>query len=301
MVRARLRREASAGMIQLARSGQPASGRAVRTGTVARIALEQHVIGVEFRVPRTPRFRSIPRNVGFEFGLPSRMSGFLLPAALALQFAAVACNPEDGVALSGTVEDPSGARIPHALVLITNATAEMTEVTVGGEDGSFRIAGLAPSPAYQLEVRGPAGFETHVQGLNLTADQYLNLELGIIGIDEAIVIRSARPSPKSKSPNVPRRRIRIGGNVQRARLLNYVAPVYPSKAERDGVSGTVLLEATIGTDGKLIGLTTLNSSVDQRLEAATTEAVMQWRYDPTLLNGRPVEVVAKISVSFALE
>ena len=54
----------------------------------------------------------------------------------------------------------------------------------------------------------------------------------------------------------------------------------------------------IGTDGNPIGLTALNSIVDERLKAAAIEAVMQWRYRPTLLNGRPVEVVATISVAF---
>ena len=260
------------------------------------------MIDVKFEVPRAPRFRSIPNADGYGLGFPSRMARFLLAAACALQFVGVACNPKDRVALSGTIQDPSGARIPHALVLITNADTGLTEVTVAGEDGSFRIAGLAPSPAYQLEVSAPAGFESHERGLDLaTADQHLDLELGIIEIVEAIVIQGARPVQESNRTNVPRRRIRIGGNLQQARLIDYVAPVYPSEAERDGVSGTVLLEATISTDGKLVGATTVNSIVDERLKAAAIEAVMQWSYKPTLLNGRPVEVVATISVSFALE
>ena len=256
------------------------------------------MIGIRFGVLQAPRISPAPSTAGCVSGFPAWMSRLFLAVALALQFGAVGYSQQDGVELSGTVRDPSGARIPHALVLISDADTGLTEVTVAGADGSFRIAGLAPSPSYQVEVRGPAEFDSHVQGLDLTVDQHLDLELGIVGIVEAIVISGARPVPESIRRDTPRRRIRVGGNVQKARLVNYVVPVYPPEAEREGVGGTVLLEAAIGTDGDPIGLTALNSIVDERLKAAAIEAVMQWRYKPTLLNGRPVEVVATISVAF---
>ena len=58
------------------------------------------------------------------------------------------------------------------------------------------------------------------------------------------------------------------------------------------------MEAVVGTDGRLVGLSTLNSNVDQRLEAAASDAVLQWQYEPTLLNGRPVEVPVTLNVAF---
>ena len=79
-----------------------------------------------------------------------------------------------------------------------------------------------------------------------------------------------------------------------------MAPTFPADAESSGVWGTVLLEGVIGKEGRLVGLSTLNSIVDERLVAAASDAVHQWRYDPTLLNGQPVETVVTISVAFEI-
>ena len=223
-----------------------------------------------------------------------------LPAALAVLVTALACSHQEGVALSGVVQDGSGSRIPQALVLITDAERKVTEATTAGADGSFRIDSLAPSPSYTIEVHGPVEFEPHVRQLNLSEDQHLDVLLEIEPLVEAIVISGARRVPQSGQSNNPRRRIRVGGNVRKARLVHFVPPIYPPEGEREGVEGTVLMEGVIGKDGRLDGLSTLNSMVDDRLAAAASDALLQWRYEPTLLNGRPVEVVVTVSVAFEL-
>src|SRR4029077_20039569 len=98
------------------------------------------------------------------------------------------------------------------------------------------------------------------------------------------------------APLLSRRRIKVGGNVQAAKALQAPKPIYPASAESAGISGTVLLRAIVSTDGGIIGLTVL-SSPDPLLADAAMEAVRQWRYQPTLLNGEPVEVVTTISVN----
>ena len=62
----------------------------------------------------------------------------------------------------------------------------------------------------------------------------------------------------------------------------------------------MLLQGVIGTGGRLVDISTLNSIVDERLISAASDAVRQWRYNPTLLNGRPVETVVTISVAFEI-
>lgn len=241
---------------------------------------------------------------GLTSGIQAAAGRSLLASALALALAvlltAVACIRQEGVELSGSVHDPSGSRIPHALVLVTDAEREIAEATTAGADGSFRIDGLPPSPAYQVEVRGPSGFEPDVRDLDLKADRHLDVVLEIEPIVEAIVIAGPPPQPGSVPSGEPRRRVRVGGNVRRARLVHYVAPTFPADAERRGVGGTVLLEGVIGKEGRLVGLSTLNSIIDERLVSAASDAVLQWRYDPTLLNGRPVETVVTISVAFEI-
>ena len=77
-----------------------------------------------------------------------------------------------------------------------------------------------------------------------------------------------------------------------------IAPVYPAIARAAGVQGTVLLQATIGLDGRVEDLQVLRSV--PLLDQAAVTAVRQWRYTPTLLNGQPVAVVMTVTVGFRL-
>lgn len=223
-----------------------------------------------------------------------------LAPALAVLLAAAACSRQEGVELTGSVHDPSGSRIPHALVLITDSERGVAEATTAGGDGSFRIEGIPPSPSYEIEVRGPSGFTPDVRDLDLSADRHLEIVLEIEPIVEAIVISGPPPQEGSVPSGEPRRRVRVGGNLRKARLVRYEAPAFPADAERGGIGGTVLLEGVIGKEGRIVGLSTLNSIIDERLAGAASDAVLQWRYDPTLLNGRPVETVVTISVAFEI-
>lgn len=241
---------------------------------------------------------------GDECPVPSAATWLFLSKTLALALAvlltALGCSRQEGVTLSGVVQDPSGSRVPHAHLRMTDLGRGMTVATTAGADGSFRIDGLAPSPSYRIEVHGPIQFESHVQDLDLTADRQLEVSLGIKPIAEAIVVSGAPPEPEPSQPGKPRTRVRVGGNVRKARLVQYASPIYPADAQREGVAGTVLMEAVIGTEGRLVGLSRLNSMVDERLAAAASEAVIRWKYQPTLLNGRPAEVAVTVSVAFEL-
>jgi protein TonB len=93
----------------------------------------------------------------------------------------------------------------------------------------------------------------------------------------------------------------VGGNVQATKLVSTTKPAYPPGAEVAGIEGTVLLRAVISTGGDLLGLSVMNQSVDAELASAAMDAVKQWHYEPTLLNGLPVEVVTTIAVTFRLE
>jgi TonB family protein len=94
----------------------------------------------------------------------------------------------------------------------------------------------------------------------------------------------------------PPMRVSIGGNVQRARLVKEVAPEYPAEALANKITGTVSLKVVIGTDGKVLEIQVVSGH--PLLAQAALNAVRQWVYQPTLLNGNPVEVLTVVNVTF---
>jgi protein TonB len=94
-------------------------------------------------------------------------------------------------------------------------------------------------------------------------------------------------------------RVRVGADVKEPKKLKDVAPVYPEDAKAAGVQGVVIIEAVIGTDGKILEAKVLRPV--PMLEKAALEAVQQWEYTPTLLNGEPVELIMTITVNFVLK
>jgi protein TonB len=115
---------------------------------------------------------------------------------------------------------------------------------------------------------------------------------------ETVPVRPAEPSPEAARPVSEPRRIKVGGLVQAGRLLFMAQPQYPILAKQARVSGTVQLEGIIGTDGRIRELKVLSGH--PLLVPAAVEAVRQWVYRPTTLNGDPVEVVAPITVTFRM-
>jgi protein TonB len=86
--------------------------------------------------------------------------------------------------------------------------------------------------------------------------------------------------------------------VQQANLLRQVRPTYPPLAKAARVQGTVKFEAVIAKDGTIQNLKVISGP--PLLVNAALEAVRQWQYRPTLLNGEPVEVITTIDVNFTL-
>ena len=93
-------------------------------------------------------------------------------------------------------------------------------------------------------------------------------------------------------------RIAVGGRVQDALIIHKVIPVYPPLARQARLSGSVRFTAIIARDGTIQNLTLVSGN--PMLVTAAMDAVRQWRYRPTLLNGDPIEVIAPIEVIFIL-
>ncbi len=93
--------------------------------------------------------------------------------------------------------------------------------------------------------------------------------------------------------------VRIGGKIHAPKKIKDVKPVYPAIAQSARVAGVVTIEATIGPDGKVIDAKVVRSI--PLLDQAALDAVRQWEYTPTLLNGVPVPVIMTVTVNFTLQ
>jgi len=106
--------------------------------------------------------------------------------------------------------------------------------------------------------------------------------------------------PPPPPPETPRAPVRPGGNIEQPKKIVNVPPVYPPLARAARVQGIVILEAVIGEDGGVRDVRILRP-VNPLLDAAAADAVRQWRFTPTLLNGQPVPVVMSVTVAFTLQ
>ena len=228
----------------------------------------------------------------------SRRRMHLVGAALALTavvFPAAALRFENGegkgVGVSGSIYDASGGLVPGAPVSLSSPRGTLR--TASTSAGSFAFDGVAPG-AYGLEIRMP-GFAPVVASVKIAPNQRQRQDffLALGSIQEQLTVTG------QGTPQPGHVRIRVGGNVQAAKLIQKIRPVYPPSAKMRRVSGQVMLRAMIqkdGTPGELAVVT----SPDPELSQAALEAVRKWRYSTTLLNGEPSVVETHIAINFTL-
>jgi TonB family protein len=148
---------------------------------------------------------------------------------------------------------------------------------------SFYWVSLQMTASSGTKAVSSAGYYTLVEGAYRRLD-CVGMGLGIPG-----GVASGRPWAGP---------IRVGGNVQAARIINRVQPEYPERARQNGITGTVRLHVILAKDGTMKQLEVVSGH--PLLQQAALDAVRQWRYQPTLLNGSPVEVDTTIDIIFSL-
>jgi TonB family protein len=135
-----------------------------------------------------------------------------------------------------------------------------------------------------------------------TKEEYLaDVKTADAWVGKALEAKKSQSEPAMASPPLPRpppTRVRVGGNVQAANLIRKVTPVYPPEALRARVSGQVRFTVIVATDGTIQDIQLVSG--DPLLVDAARDAVRQWRYKPTTLDGRPVEVITLVDVNFSL-
>jgi protein TonB len=128
------------------------------------------------------------------------------------------------------------------------------------------------------------------------------VEGGVIGGSLGGVVGGlveAPPPPPPPPPPAPRVPVRIGGQIQAPELVRRVEPVYPDIAVLAKVTGTVILEAVVGTDGAVQSVRVLRPV--KFLDQAALDAVKQWRYSPLVLNGVATPFVLTVTLTFSIK
>lgn len=214
----------------------------------------------------------------------------------------------------GYVYDMRGGTIPDARVqIVQKDTGEVLDQVRTDRDGSFELK-LPPQQDASLRIQ-QAGFMTAVYSGPFPEAGALKFTLKLGQISETVGVGAAtaarRPAslpPQASSDSVevtivsqePRKLpIRIGGNIQASKLINKVQPVYPAEAKQAGVSGAVVMQLTITEKGDVSDIKVVSGH--PLLRDAAVNAVKQWQYSPTLLNGEPAPVIATVTVQFELD
>jgi periplasmic protein TonB len=167
---------------------------------------------------------------------------------------------------------PAPAATPKAPQPVANPNAAPVEAPK-------EIVPETPSPVGVTEGV-PGGVEGGVPG-------------GVVGGVVGGLPEAPPPPPPPQAP------VRVGGNIKPPTKTKHVPPVYPPIAQSARVSGMVIIEATIGADGRVKDAKVLRSI--PLLDQAALDAVKQWVFTPTLLNGVPVPVIMTVTVNFTLQ
>jgi len=226
-------------------------------------------------------------------GRASAMMACVIAAGLVLPLAAVRPQAADPGVVAGTVYDPAGARVPGARVIAIQTDSGQKLDTTTDQEGKFSIGPLPEGP-WQMTVEVPGFAPRTIEGVN---KNHYDIALDIGQMQESVIVRAKGTAAVAAAQ---RQRVRVGGNMVPAKLVSKVDPEYPEDARSRGIHGDVVLRAVISVQGAVLSPAVI-ATPDQLLSQAAIKAVGQWRYQPSLLNGEPVETVTTITVNFELE
>jgi TonB family protein len=210
--------------------------------------------------------------------------------------------------LSGTVEDPSGGRVPNCAVTLGSRSGGSVAHAVSDLAGNYKFPYLLPGH-YSIEFKSQ-GFALRTMYVEIAAGKpaRLDVTLELGQRTESLTVTAPKPAaaapvaPSAEKPATTPERIPVGGNVQPGGLILGPRPVYPPELKEQAVEGTVVIRTVVSREGKTLNPRVLNAGeVDPKMAQAALDAVSKWRYKPSLLNGNPVEITTTINVEFRLE
>ncbi len=205
----------------------------------------------------------------------------------------VAAGVRGGLVSGNPSSAPTGGQFQTGQAVFSSQDSRpIKSITVLGLSDQARTELLSRLPVHE----GDTFSNENVQKISQAArdfDEHLSVRTqSAEGGGVAIVILA--PGAQPPAPQ----RIKVGGNVQAAMVVTKVTPVYPDVAKSAGVQGVVHLAVIIAKDGTIQEIHALDGPA--LLIRAAMDAVKQWVYRPTLLNGQPVQVETTVDINFTL-
>ena len=182
------------------------------------------------------------------------------------------------------------------------STAPLVQRIVVGQPGTVRsiqVQGLSEQARADLLSKLPLH-----EGDEWNDASARKVTAAVRAFDQHLMVRPSSitqaggPTEVGLTISAAPQRIKVGGNVQSAMIVQKVPPVYPADAKAARVQGTVHLAAVIGMDGTMQEVHALSGPAE--LIQASMDAVKQWVYKPTFLNGNPVQVETTIDINYTL-
>jgi TonB family protein len=262
------------------------------------------------RRPLTPRTRS------FSLAALLAASATVATLAAAQQFSS----------LTGTIVDTTHSLLPGVTLMLTNQDTKAKYEIKSDRNGRYEFVGLPPG-TYVLETKLPgfAVFRGNVVVTGSAVQQDMMLSVGtveemitIVGSDVVQALTPEQQREREEAKIVEQRRVEeyrakraaqaakcpatpagsgpaIGGNIRPPVKLRDVKPQFPERLR--GSSGEVVLQAVIGTDGRVTSADVV-STTHAEFAAATIDAVKQWVFDATLLNCAAIDTSMKVTAHY---
>lgn len=207
--------------------------------------------------------------------------------------------------ITGMVTDQSGGVIPGSTLTLTERQTRAQAQAISNAMGKFEFPNLMPSE-YDLVATLP-GFKSVVSVVTVAPGKAaeLTIALGVGSLSEMInvnctpesfsIVRALFPVLSAQAPSRP---VRVGGQIHEPKKIRDVRPTCPAGAPQG--EHLVRLTGTIGVDGAVSDVAQSEGSAfaPADLVTASVEAVRQWAFTPTRLNGQPVEVTIDVTIKF---
>jgi TonB family protein len=226
------------------------------------------------------RARRVSSGAPVRWKVPATIAGVLAGALLALYLGLRSPGASDG-------------KNPGMRTQGSPASGQGVSASVGSGASSPSSKSATPDPLAGGAIAGtPAGQQAGPGASTQAVQSSQPLTSGAVGGET-----SGAPPPHPKPANP--KHLRISGQVATRNILYGPAPAYPQIAAGARIEGLVRLAATLNEDGTIQDLKLISGP--PLLVKAAMDAVSQWRYKPTMLNGAPVQVETEVDVNFRLK